>query len=78
MYQSEESVHGDHWADWTATNCPALLLHGTKGVIPPEQTRAMVDRRPGTVSTELDADHLIYTTAPDAFATAVREFLATL
>ncbi|GII05334.1 alpha/beta fold hydrolase [Planobispora takensis] len=78
MYQSEEHVHGDHWADWTATTCPALLIHGIKGVIPPEQVRAMVERRPGTVSTELDADHLIPTSAPDDFATAVRAFLATL
>ncbi|MGX5185504.1 alpha/beta fold hydrolase, partial [Streptomyces avermitilis] len=48
MYQSEDLVHGDHWDDWTATDCPALLVHGTKGVIPPEQIRAMVERRPGT------------------------------
>ncbi|MBP0452147.1 MULTISPECIES: alpha/beta fold hydrolase [unclassified Kitasatospora] len=78
MYESEDQVHGDHWADWTATTCPALLVHGTKGVIPAEQVRAMVERRPGTTSAELDADHLVYTTAPDAFATAVREFLATI
>ncbi|MEV4499963.1 alpha/beta hydrolase [Micromonospora arborensis] len=78
MYQSEEQVHGDHFDDWTATTCPALLAHATKGVIPPEQVRAMVERRANTVSVELDADHLIYTTAPDAFAAAVRAFLATI
>ncbi|PYC65769.1 alpha/beta hydrolase [Micromonospora arborensis] len=78
MYQSEEQVHGDHFDDWTATTCPALLVHATKGVIPPEQVRAMVERRANTVSAELDADHLIYTTAPDAFAAAVRAFLATI
>ncbi|MFD0272285.1 alpha/beta fold hydrolase [Kitasatospora sp. NPDC127111] len=76
MYRSEDQVHGDHWADWTATGCPALLVHGTKGVIPPEQVRDMVERRPGTTAAELDADHLVHTAAPDAFATAVREFLA--
>ena len=78
MYQSEEQVHGDHWDDWTATACPALLVHGTKGVIPPEQVRAMVERRAGTASTELDADHRIYTTAPAAFAAAVGAFLTTI
>ncbi|WP_262283291.1 alpha/beta fold hydrolase [Micromonospora sp. MA102] len=78
MHQSEEQVHGDHLNHWTATTCPALLIHGTKGVIPPEQVRAMVERRAGTVSAELDADHFIYTTAPDAFASAVRAFLTTL
>ncbi|MEU5598892.1 alpha/beta hydrolase [Streptomyces sp. NPDC020298] len=78
MYRSEDLVHGDHWADWTATDCPALLIHGTKGIIPPEQIQAMVERRPGTRPVELDADHLIPTTAPDAFAAAVKAFLATV
>ncbi|MEU6371782.1 alpha/beta fold hydrolase [Streptomyces sp. NPDC046909] len=78
MYDSEERVHGDHWADWTATTCPALLVHGTKGIIPAEQIEAMVERRPGTVSAELDADHFVYTAAPEAFAAAVRSFLSAL
>ncbi|MER5390310.1 alpha/beta hydrolase [Saccharopolyspora sp. NPDC002686] len=78
MYESEEQVHGDHWADWTVTACPALLVHGTRGVIPPEQVVAMVERRAGTASAELDADHLVHTAAPDAFAAAVRAFLATI
>lgn len=78
MYRSEEQVHGDHWDDWTATACPALLVHGTRGVIPPEQVRAMAGRRAGTVSAELDADHFVCTADPDAFAAEVRAFLTTL
>jgi pimeloyl-ACP methyl ester carboxylesterase len=78
MYRSEDLVHGDHWEDWKATDCPALLIHGTKGIIPAEQIRAMVEHRPGTAPVELDADHLIPTTAPDAFTAAVKAFLATI
>ncbi|MGW2252979.1 alpha/beta fold hydrolase [Kitasatospora sp. NPDC001660] len=80
MYASEEDVHGDHWADWTATTCPALLVHGTKGpgVLPAEQAEEMAARRPGTARVQLDADHLVVTTAADEFAAAVREFLATV
>ncbi|RKN41287.1 alpha/beta fold hydrolase [Streptomyces hoynatensis] len=78
MYRSEDLVHGDHWADWTATDCPALLIHGSRGVIPAEQVLAMAERRPGTTPVELDADHLVPTTAPEAFAAAVTAFLATL
>ncbi|GAA3480321.1 alpha/beta hydrolase [Streptomyces yanii] len=78
MHRSEEQVHGDHWDDWTASTCPALLIHGTKGIIPPEQIRAMVERRPGTVTSELEGDHLIPSTAPDAFAAAVRAFLSAI
>lgn len=60
-----------------ASACPALPVHGTTGVIPPEQVRAMADRRPGTATAELDADHLLPATAPDTFAGAVRALLAT-
>ncbi|MGW2643337.1 alpha/beta fold hydrolase [Streptomyces sp. NPDC001393] len=78
MYESEDQVHGDHWDDWTATTCPALLLRGTKGVITSEQATAMTERRPGTRLVELDADHTLPTSAPTEFADAVRAFLATL
>ncbi|WP_030187147.1 alpha/beta fold hydrolase [Streptomyces violaceorubidus] len=78
MYHSEDLVHGDHWADWTASDCPALLMHGTRGIIPAEQIEAMVRRRPGTVPIEIDADHLIPTTAPDTFAAEANRFLASL
>jgi pimeloyl-ACP methyl ester carboxylesterase len=78
MYDSEEQVHGDHWADWTATSCPALLVHGTDGVIATEQVRAMVERRANTRAVELNADHFVYTNAPEAFTAAVRDFLATV
>ncbi|MCT9080656.1 alpha/beta fold hydrolase [Streptomyces fulvoviolaceus] len=49
-----------------------------QGGIPAEPVAAMVERRPGTVSAGLDADHLVYTAAPDAFAAALRSFLDTL
>ncbi|MFC5661743.1 alpha/beta fold hydrolase [Kitasatospora misakiensis] len=78
MYRSEDAVHGDHWADWTATSCPALLVRGTRGVVPAEQAAAMVERRPATTAVELDADHFVYAAAPEAFAAAVRDFLGTL
>ncbi|MDH6141239.1 pimeloyl-ACP methyl ester carboxylesterase [Kitasatospora sp. GP30] len=80
MYQSEELVHGDHWADWTASSCPALLVHATDGVgaLPAGLVGEMVGRRPGTTAVQLDSDHMVPTTAPDALAAAVREFLTAL
>ncbi|MFF2144994.1 alpha/beta fold hydrolase [Kitasatospora sp. NPDC058190] len=78
MYDSEELVHGDHWADWTATTCPALLVRGSAGVIPAEQAEWIVARRPGTVAVELVGDHLLPISAADELAATVREFLATL
>ncbi|MFE5585720.1 alpha/beta fold hydrolase [Kitasatospora sp. NPDC056531] len=78
MYDSEELVHGDHWVDWTATTCPALLVLGSEGVIPAEQAERIVARRPGTVAVELAGDHLLPISAAGELAAAVKEFLAAL
>ncbi|MFJ8473231.1 alpha/beta fold hydrolase [Kitasatospora sp. NPDC094011] len=75
MYDSEELVHGDHWADWTATTCPALLVRATAGAIPAEQAAEAVTRRPGTVAVELAGDHLLPITAADELTAVVKEFL---
>ncbi|MFJ9179274.1 alpha/beta fold hydrolase [Streptomyces sp. NPDC102360] len=79
IYDSEDQVHGDHWADWTATTCPALLIRGTKGgVLPAEQAQRMVARRPGACLAELATDHFVYANDPTGFADAVHAFLATV
>ncbi|MFD9338305.1 alpha/beta fold hydrolase [Streptomyces sp. NPDC060028] len=74
---SENLVHGDHWKQWLATDCPALLIHGLRSqVLPPEQAHAMCSRRPGTVYRLLDTDHFVQQADPEGFANAVQEFLA--
>ncbi|WP_327098753.1 alpha/beta hydrolase [Nocardia vinacea] len=78
IVDSEDLVHGDHWADWEASTCPALLIRATHGVIPREQADAMVQRRPNTRIVELDTDHFVYANDPDGFAKTVNEFLADL
>ncbi|MFG3153778.1 alpha/beta fold hydrolase [Streptomyces sp. NPDC048219] len=77
MYDSEEQVHGDHWADWTGSSCPALLIRGTKGgVLSAEQAERMIAGRPGARLVELETDHFVYADDPAGFADAVRGFLA--
>ena len=78
MLDSEEQVHGDHWADWLASTQPALLVRGARGVIPADQAADMGSRRPHTEYAELDTDHFIYTEDPAGFSKLVREFLASL
>ncbi|WP_327303457.1 alpha/beta hydrolase [Streptomyces sp. NBC_01298] len=74
---SENLVHGDHWKQWLATDCPALLVHGLRSqVVSAELARDMTTRRPGTVSRALDTDHFVQLGDPEGFAAAVREFLA--
>ncbi|MEW1639694.1 alpha/beta hydrolase [Streptomyces sp. NPDC093801] len=76
---SETLVHGDHWKQWLATDCPALLIHGLRSqVLPAGQAEAMVARRPGTSYRPLDTDHFVQQADPEGFADAVRTFLATV
>jgi pimeloyl-ACP methyl ester carboxylesterase len=76
MIDSEAQNEGDHWDDWVASDCPALLLYGERSpVVSAAQARAMVERRPGTRAAAFDADHFLHTDQPEAFAAAVRAFL---
>jgi pimeloyl-ACP methyl ester carboxylesterase len=79
MITSVEQEHGDHWGDWFATICPALLIRGVRGsIIPVEEAHVMVDRRPNTHLVELDTDHMVHTSDPTGFTNAVRRFLNSL
>ncbi|GAA2238630.1 MULTISPECIES: alpha/beta fold hydrolase [Kitasatospora] len=76
---SEEQVHGDHWDEWLAGDCPALLVTGTRlPCVDGELARAMAERRPGTQHVALDTDHFVHDGDPVGFAGAVREFLESL
>lgn len=76
---SERQVHGDHWAQWLATDCPALVINGrTSQALPAEQAAAMTSRRPRTSLVTLETDHFVQLQDPKGFARAVREFLASL
>lgn len=76
---SETQVHGDHWADWLGSSCPALLISGNQmPCLAPELATAMAERRPGTRLVTLDADHFVHDRDPAGFGAAVREFLDSL
>ncbi|MFB9368239.1 alpha/beta fold hydrolase [Kitasatospora albolonga] len=75
--RSEGLVHGDHWADWLGSSCPALLVSGNRmPCLPTDLATAMTERRPHTELVTLDADHFVHAAAPAAFTDAVRAFLA--
>ncbi|OLT32556.1 alpha/beta hydrolase [Actinomadura sp. CNU-125] len=77
MVASQEALVGDWWDDWTGSDCPALLVHGTESfVLPTAMAREMAARRPGTVLREFGGcGHWVHDDAPEAFAEVVREFL---
>lgn len=79
MVTSHRQVRGDHWADWLATDCPALLVHGIRSdTLSAKHGREMKARRPRTQLVELPTGHTVHESDPAGFATAVREFLGSL
>ncbi|MFE9258386.1 alpha/beta fold hydrolase [Streptomyces sp. NPDC006879] len=79
MLDSERQVPGDHWKQWSGSDCPALLIHGAHSqVLSEEQARAMVQRRPVTSARRLETDHFVQMQDPRGFERAVREFLTAL
>ncbi|WP_308201298.1 alpha/beta fold hydrolase [Carbonactinospora thermoautotrophica] len=79
MVTSVGQLNGDHWDDWLASDCPALLIHGTRSnTLTAEHAKEMVTRRPNTRLAELSTGHAVHETDPAGFAAVVREFLDTL
>ncbi|MFB7512699.1 alpha/beta fold hydrolase [Streptomyces sp. NPDC056144] len=79
MVASQRQLNGDHWDDWLATSCPALLVRGCRSsVLGAEHAREMADRRPRTRLVELPAGHTVHATVPAEFNATVRGFLCCL
>ncbi|MET9042566.1 alpha/beta hydrolase [Streptomyces sp. NPDC004362] len=79
MVTSVNQVNGDYWDDWLATDCPALLIHGTRSdTLTGDHAKTMTTRRPSTQLVELATGHTVHETDPTGFATTVRAFLSAL
>ncbi len=79
MVQSQENLVGDHWADWLASDCRALILRGRESrVTSPEQMEEMAERRPHAHLLILDGGHALHADNPGAFNEVVRSFLDNL
>jgi pimeloyl-ACP methyl ester carboxylesterase len=76
IVSSQRLVNGNHWQDWLATTCPALLIHGRQSPITTkDQIEAMAARRPHTQLQVIDSGHVVHVDNPQAFAAAVKGFL---
>ncbi|ARF56420.1 alpha/beta fold hydrolase [Streptomyces gilvosporeus] len=79
MVASQQQLNGDHWGEWLSSDCPALLIHGTRSDrLSSSCARAMAERRPRTRIVELATGHTVHETDPAGFAAAVRSFLRAL
>lgn len=76
---SQLALNGDHWKDWLATDCPALLIRGRQSrVTKMDQVEAMTVRRPNTKLEIIDGGHVTHVDNPDGFTNSVRRFLQNL
>jgi esterase len=74
--QSQKALNGDHWDDWLASSCPALLIGGRDShVTDSAQLEQMATRRPNTKLVTLAGGHVVHFDNPEGFATTVGEFL---
>lgn len=79
MVQSQNGLNGDHWQDWLATSCPALLLHGTQSpVLSGVMSEDMVRRRIRTQLQGLPGGHVLHQDDFPGYVEAVQHFLAGL
>lgn len=79
MVVSQQNLVGDHWKDWLATDCPALLIRGLQSrVTDAAQLEQMAQRRRNTTLITLNGGHVLHKELPTEFTVAVRAFLKAL
>lgn len=79
MVISQSFLNGDHWQDWLATTCPALLLRENQSrVTAQEQLEQLAAARPNTLLRCLDGGHVLHIDNPTAFTATVKTFLESL
>ncbi len=76
---SQAHLNGDHWRDWLASTCPALVVRGKASPLTDAgHLREMSSRRPKTTFLELDGGHAVHLDDPAGFTAALSRFLTDL
>jgi pimeloyl-ACP methyl ester carboxylesterase len=71
-----KGLNGDFWSDWTATDCPVLIIRGAESrAVDGAMLEAMAERRPNTKLVTFDAGHVVHHDDPVGFAGSVQKFL---
>lgn len=79
MMISQQNLSGDHWDDWLASYCPALLIRGHDSRLTnAAHFEEMARRRYQTQLETLKGGHAVHIDNPLVFHERVRAFLSTL
>ncbi|MER5809057.1 alpha/beta hydrolase [Streptomyces sp. NPDC002033] len=71
-----ENARRSFWKEWTTIACPTLVILGQSGIIPAQETQAMLQQRPETVAVSVpEAGHDVHLEHPEILRQALREFL---
>ncbi|WP_030455341.1 alpha/beta fold hydrolase [Herbidospora cretacea] len=74
MVASQRRLNGDHWDDWLAGTCPAVVVHGRRSTVLSHGLAAeMTSRRPDTRLVRLDTGHAVRRIDPAGFAAIVSD-----
>jgi esterase len=69
-------LDGDFWSDWTATDCPVLLVRGADSrAVDGAVLESMAARRPNSKLVSFNAGHVVHHDDPKGFAASVKVFL---
>ncbi|MFF2148038.1 alpha/beta fold hydrolase [Kitasatospora sp. NPDC058190] len=71
-----ENARCSFWDEWTSITCPTLVVLGQSGIIPANETEAMLRRRPGTVAVSVSgAGHDVHLEHPEILRQMLQDFL---
>jgi esterase len=61
IVKSGRCLSSDHWQDWLATDCPALLIRGRDSRVTTQAAvERMTSRRPNTILNVIDGGHVVH------------------
>jgi pimeloyl-ACP methyl ester carboxylesterase len=76
MVESGKNLQGDHWADWLASSCPALVVRGIDSAVTiHDDISDMALRRPHTTMVILPGGHTVHVDSPGGYLGEVQRFL---
>jgi len=79
MLASIGLINGNHWKEWLASDCPALLIRGQDSQLTTQShCEQMASQRPNTRLSALGAGHVVHVDTPIRFVEVVEEFLQNL
>lgn len=79
MVVSQNCLNGDHWKDWLASRCPALVIRGAQSTITTqEELQQMSEKRHNTQLVTLAGGHVVHKDNQTEFSTVLADFLRVL